>query len=491
MPTDLAQSATLVGAEASEKEQALVTELDRWVSKAPILDSRLIQISNEENSRRRRLALWTLLAEQNHMSRQRLLEGIIGAAHREDVSGLRLFFGFMCGRPTTYEQPERISILRNLRRLGRRLRFHQAPRDDAELTWLEELHEIISPDCDPELFEVELRPHRQAIDAMFRSNDDFPHPLPEHLGRLISLEGRAASLRGARLVDRVGDYDPIALARLLPLVVALDEWQGDLMSLVERGSSALKHPLEEFLGDEELRDWRKHLDRSEDLPGRLLASWVGWMNGTEMVGNEPAAWVGLLRTLGEKRYRKTIHAALLLPRRWRKRRLGLSTKPPTQLFRARAISKSEDLFWVDLDELLWAEWVSPDGRPMSAEGWRDEESPLALLRSRLQDDAFCERILDNELWCERFGVVESIARGSRSLRVLLRICRERRLHSGAANRPVPLALLENPAHIPLSALRPFMGPRYISRHDFSRLSRGDAGIRREISQEARRLMTRN
>jgi hypothetical protein len=396
LPTDLAHSATLVGEDATKEEQALVADLDSWAPGAPALDPRLVQIAAEENSRRRRFAMWNLLADQDQHTRQRMLEGIIGAAHREDVSGLRLLFCFLCGRPTTYEQPERIANLRNLRRLGQRLRFHQPPRDDAELSWLEELHAIISPDCDPAGFEDELSPHRQAIDFLLCAENEFPHPLPQPLGELILLEGRAASLRGARLVDRVGDYDPIALARLLPLVVALDEWQGDLMSLIERGPSALKHPLEEFLGDEELRDWRKELAKKEDLPGRLLSSWVGWMNGTEMVGSEPAAWVSLLRTLGESRYRKTLHAALLLPRRWRKRRLGLSSRPPTQLFRARAISKSEDLFWVDLDELLWAEWVSPDGRPMSAEGWRDEESPLALLRSRLQDDSFCERILDNE-----------------------------------------------------------------------------------------------
>ncbi len=490
MTTDVTQTATLLGTEASEEEQILVADLEAWVPGASALDPRLTLIATEENSRRRRLALWTLLGEQEHAGRQRLLEGVIAAAYREDVSGLRILFCFLCGRPTTYEKPERIAELRNLRRLGRRLLFQMPPRDDAELSWLEELQTLLSPGTDPAQFEAELSTHRDAIFALFHTGDEFPHPLPEPLGKLIILEGKAASLRGARLVDRVGDYDPIALARLLPIVVALDEWQGDLLSLVERGPSALKHPLEEFLGDEELRAWRKHLANSEDLPGRLLASWVGWMNGTEMVGNEPTAWVSLLRTLGENRYRKTLYAALLLPRRWRNRRLGLSKRPPADLFRGHAISKSEDLFWVDLDELLWAEWVSPDGRPMSAAGWQDEESPLALLRSRLQDDAFCERILDNEQWCERFGVVESIAGGSRSMRVLLRICRERRLHSGAANRGVPLALLLNPTHIPLSALRPFIGPRYISRHDFSHLARGDAGIRREISQEARRLMTR-
>jgi len=353
------------------------------------------------------------------------------------------------------------------------------------MEWLESVHAVLPPES-----REALAAHREQILRMFQGKDEFPHPLPEPLGDLIRLEGRAASLRGARLVDMVGDYDPQALARLLPLVVALDEWQGDLDALVTHGPEALKHPLEQFLGEEELSSWRRQLAKAESAPGRILSGWVHWMNGTEMVGNEPAAWVSLLRTLGERRYRKTLYAALLMPLRWRSRKLGLPSRPPAELFRRRAVTMSEGLFWVDLDELLWTEWVSPDGCPMSAEGWRREESPLSLLRSRVQNDAFCDSILGNEQWIQRHGVVESIARGSRSLKILLRIARERRLHTGACNRGVPLALLENPTNIPLSALRPFIGPRYLSRHDFSRLARGGAGIRQDISREARAIIRR-
>ncbi len=485
MALELASNATLIGDAACEREQSLVAALDAWAPNAPVLDNRLGRIAQEANSRRRRVALWTLLADQEHEGRQRLLEGIIGAAYREDSSGLRLLFSFLCGRPSTFLHPERIASLRHLDRLERRLSLYSPPRDDAEMEWLESVHAVLPPES-----REALAAHREQILRMFQGKDEFPHPLPEPLGDLIRLEGRAASLRGARLVDMVGDYDPQALARLLPLVVALDEWQGDLDALVTHGPEALKHPLEQFLGEEELSSWRRQLAKAESAPGRILSGWVHWMNGTEMVGNEPAAWVSLLRTLGERRYRKTLYAALLMPLRWRSRKLGLPSRPPAELFRRRAVTMSEGLFWVDLDELLWTEWVSPDGCPMSAEGWRREESPLSLLRSRVQNDAFCDSILGNEQWIQRHGVVESIARGSRSLKILLRIARERRLHTGACNRGVPLALLENPTNIPLSALRPFIGPRYLSRHDFSRLARGGAGIRQDISREARAIIRR-
>ena len=86
------------------------------------------------------------------------------------------------------------------------------------------------------------------------------------------------------------------------------------------------------------------------------------------------------------------------------------------------------------------------------------------------------------------GVVESIARGSRSLKILLRIAGERKLYTGAANRGVPLALLENPTNIPVTALRPFFNFRYVTRLDMLRLSRGGADVREDVRREARAFM---
>jgi hypothetical protein len=489
MALDQLAKDTLLGRTPDETERDLVTALDRWAPSAPALDAQLVRLGGEEHPLKRRLALWEQLGALDRVSRQRQLEAIIGAAYREDAGGLRLLFSFLCGKPRSVLYPERIASLRHCERLGRRLLFVQPPRTDEELVWLESLQALLAH-APVAAFPAALAPLREQLAALLAEPAGLPHPLPATMAELIRLEGRAASLRGARLVDKVGEYDPAALARLLPLVVALDEWQGDLQALVDHGARGFKHPLEQFLGDEELAAWQRALAGDESLPGRLLAGWVSWMSETEMVGNEPAAWVGLLRTLGGRRYRKTLYAALLLPLRWRARRLGLDARPPQSLFRGPAVSEAEGLFWVDLDALLWADWVSADGRPSSPEDWRAPESPLALLRSRIQDDAFCELILDNPKWSGRNGTVEIIARGSRSVKILLRIARERRLHSGAANRGVPLALLENPTGIPLSALRAFLGPRYISHHDIGRLARAGSGVRQEIAREARELIRR-
>lgn len=480
---------TRLGRTPDAEERALVADLDRWAPAAPPLEGALARLAEEEHFLRRRQGLWELLAGQERASRQRSLEAVIGAAHREDQGGLRLLFSFLCGRPRSFLYPERIASLRHTERLGRRLLFLQPPRSDEELAWLEALQGLLARHAPGEFPEV-LGPLRQSLVDFLARAETLTPPLPSPYANLIALEGRAASLRGARLVDQVGDYDPAALARLLPLVVALDEWQGDLQNLVAQGARGLRHPLEQFLGEEELAGWQRSLAEDERLPARLIAGWVRWMSETEMVGNEPAAWVGLLRTLGGRRYRKSIYAALLLPLRWRQRRLGLDGRPPAALFRGPAVLQAEGLYWVDLDALLWADWVSPDGCPASPEVWRTPESPLALLRTRVQDDAFCEAILNNPKWCSRNGTVAIIARASRSLKILLRIARERRLHSGAANRGVPLALLENPTGIPVSALRPFFGARYISHHELSALARGTGGVRQEIVRMAREMIKR-
>jgi hypothetical protein len=316
----------------------------------------------------------------------------------------------------------------------------------------------------------------------------MPYPFEPVVERLIRLEGEATALRAHRLVDAAGGYDAKALAKILPMVVALDEWQGDLIALAQRGPKALKHPLAQVLGGEETQRWREGLDAEKTIAARIVSAWIDWMDETELVGSEPAAWVSLLRTLDERRYRKTLHAALILPRRWQAHRLGLKRKPPMGLFPPRAVSTSDGYYWLDLSRVLWSRWIGADGLPACPDSWGQEESPVQLLKSRLQDEDFCETILDNDRWISRMGVVESIARGSRSLKILLRIAGERKLYTGAANRGVPLALLENPTNIPVTALRPFFNFRYVTRLDMLRLSRGGADVREDVRREARAFM---
>jgi hypothetical protein len=486
MALDLCEAGSLLARDIREEERTRAAQLDAWAPRAPRLSPVLAEIAQLDPPRRRRTAFWELLAEMEDAERTQAMLSILGSAHREEAEGLRLLFTFLVGRPTTFLYPEQLGSLRHSLRLAARLLFHQPPSHPDELAWLEEFRAGLPSLGSLAALREVLAKRGQALREFLALDDAMPLPLPPALDAQLRLEGRAASLRGRRLVESVGDYDPQAVARLLPMVVALDEWQGDLTALADKGAKALKHPLQQYL-EADCGAWRAGL-AAGGVAETTVARWIQWMEKTELVGSEPAAWVAILRTFGEKKYRKTLHAALVMPRFWRQRSLGLTRRPPSALVPRKAVQEAGGIHWVDLDFLKWAQWVDPDGLPATPAQWQQEDCPLLYLRSRLQDDHFCERILDNEQWVQRQGVVEAIAMGSRSLKILLRIARDRKLHTGAANRRVPISLLMNPAGVPLSALRPFLGLHYISRHELQRLARGGPDVREEISRESRSVL---
>jgi hypothetical protein len=68
--------------------------------------------------------------------------------------------------------------------------------------------------------------------------------------------------------------------------------------------------------------------------------------------------------------------------------------------------------------------------------------------------------------------------------VLSKIAKNRALHSGFANRDVPLALLQSPCNIPINLLKPFINVRNVSLIDIKNLAKAKAGIRRMVKEEA-------
>ena len=81
------------------------------------------------------------------------------------------------------------------------------------------------------------------------------------------------------------------------------------------------------------------------------------------------------------------------------------------------------------------------------------------------------------------GVVGIIAELTRSLRVLDKICRQKHLHSGAANNQVPALLLKSPCRIPMNYLRRFINVRFVSKVDLRHMARAKGSLRNEVSRE--------
>ena len=119
-----------------------------------------------------------------------------------------------------------------------------------------------------------------------------------------------------------------------------------------------------------------------------------------------------------------------------------------------------------------------------------EPTPRELVFRCMNNDALLLRLLNNPRVFGTPGIIEKITYLTRSLAVLQKIATTKELYTGYANRDVPLALLKNPSHIPLSHIRHFINIRYISLNDMKSILHNPHGIRREVFNEIRSFIQR-
>jgi len=111
-----------------------------------------------------------------------------------------------------------------------------------------------------------------------------------------------------------------------------------------------------------------------------------------------------------------------------------------------------------------------------------------LVMTYIDNDNFIAEALNNPRIVSKAGVVPIIAQKSRSMRILSIIANRRDLHTGILNKEVPLSLLENPAHIPVSALRKFIHVRFVDKATLARLGGKGSMAREEIRREVARYL---
>jgi len=87
------------------------------------------------------------------------------------------------------------------------------------------------------------------------------------------------------------------------------------------------------------------------------------------------------------------------------------------------------------------------------------------------------------------GLVEEVVHRTRNPKVIETIAMVRILHTGFANRTVPLACLRSPVNIPISVLRKFMHVKFVSKVDLKRLALDKAGIRKEVGREIQKYLS--
>jgi hypothetical protein len=108
----------------------------------------------------------------------------------------------------------------------------------------------------------------------------------------------------------------------------------------------------------------------------------------------------------------------------------------------------------------------------------------AVISQNMTRDSLLESLLSNPKVNQKPGLVAFVAATSRSVGLLSKIAKTRQLHTGYANREVPLALLQSPCNIPINLLRPFVNVKYVTLIDIRNMARSKAGIRRAVKEEA-------
>ena len=124
-----------------------------------------------------------------------------------------------------------------------------------------------------------------------------------------------------------------------------------------------------------------------------------------------------------------------------------------------------------------------DDDAIEAEEKGDEETVKDLVLSNLNNTSVLLGLLKNQKVVNTPGVVALVAQRCRNMRVMDVICTTRNLHSGFANKDVPMALLKSPMNIPIKTLRKFVSVRFVGKLDLKRMSKDRSSVRRDVANE--------
>ncbi len=321
---------------------------------------------------------------------------------------------------------------------------------------------------------------------------------------LIRLEARALRVRIDRLSDSIDAYSMKEMGRMLPIIKRFDENLGEaehLAALIEKG---------ETLG-------RASMTFANALKAGSIEKWACKL-GT---GGEITCLKEALLLQSKKLVPTRSVVSLMSLYRWVYEANGYASTPALRAKKALELYDngrfsidlsividqlrdhlSEAGAWIEgsiasgsFSDRLYSQWIGTNGlsRPLDRK-FESEERDRQLTGRQLvyrffTNESVMVRILDNPEIFDTPGVVEFIAKRSRSVRVLSKIASSNNLYSGPANGGVPAALLTNPARIPLTLLRIFFKSSFFSHKDLKRLVEANSQMRPEVAAEITRSLS--
>lgn len=314
---------------------------------------------------------------------------------------------------------------------------------------------------------------------------------------LAELEMRATSTRLGEMAGRVGDCDGRRISRLLPVLSRQEERIRDTRALLVKlpdpedlvkRTPVLAQRLEDRGFDALVREIGLRPEGIEVARALVLTTWRA------PLAPELAFFGGIVRLLGDRLVSKdkppldparALYLALLARR---PEGLGLElnameVRMTTSLWEALEVRPRSGRFLLPWKERKYEPMLPEDGVPeLTYPAVRRSTDLRALVLTNIGNEQVMSGLLQIPRVAALPGLLEMVVTRSRSVKVLLEIANRRELHTGAANRNVPKALLWHPTSIPLSALRKFVHVRYVERGELASLSSRGSRARPEIRQ---------
>jgi hypothetical protein len=401
-----------------------------------------------------------------------------------------LFFLFDIGVPDR-QTGRRALELRRLRRLWKRLGAGLA-LTDAEHALADKTEWLFGKG--PETLEAGVREARAAFQRVL-DGGVLPEGERLSLAGLIRAEAEALRDRVTWLSENADPYNLKTMARILPRLRIYDEAVHEGLDLARRQEAG------EPVG-------QKMLSFEAYLKPDLFRKWLSKVAKRESL----ARLADLIETQREKRIATLDLIALSTLCRWTFEAAGQPSAPLDWI--AKALDAYRDgvfaveagpaarvlqpalagsgakmagsLVTGDFGVKTFPAWIGRDLLTKSFLKGVDEGSldMKAVIAQNITRDSLLESLLSNPKVNQKPGLVAFVAATSRSVALLSRIAKSRQLHTGFANRDVPLALLQSPCNIPVTLLRPFVNVKYVSLIDLRNLAKAKAGIRRVVKDEA-------
>lgn len=451
-----------------------------------------------------------------------MLEGLLSSAAQGESPGVAALAALVAVRAHGHAVIEGVHEFRHLHRLATRYQFRlsrRQPLRPEEQKLLDDLA-AIQPELRPLIQEevdafalpspVDLGPAglpRKVFELLSKELDSSGELGEDSLDvflRLARLEQRAAEQRASGVAETLNPFAHKAVSEMLPRLAQLDTDIRDVASFLSamelERDSRLFHEQASILHDTLPPDEiAMLLAACEGSPE--LASAIHIIDGVQhrpLSVRIMAYYVDRLLEIGQALYAKGLRPVPIDPLEAVILTLAFAgdtaLRVPTGPAVVEALEKSE-LSGIELgdgeltvvfDAAAARRVNAPLGLPLPVspeEEDGDKDSVRELVMANINNTSVLLGLLKNAKVYTTPGVVAQVASTCRVMRVLEVICTTKALHTGFANKDVPMHLVRSPVRIPVKTLRRLIHVKYISKVELRRMARDKTGLRREVFDE--------